>query len=277
MEAFLDVIMDNDATFTKPIHGTIPQNLIEKITRIKIYGSEFWRKHCFGLTAELLVDKGALLKYYGGFSSETTRPCPFICLVLKMLQVRLDFEVIKLLILNPHFKYLTILGMFYLRLTGSAYEIYSTLEPFYVDYRKVVYLEKTKWNLLTIDTVVHELLTRETFCNIVLPRLPARKLLVEQGLLKPKSFDVFEDVKKSIELAPENYDSKPILADRKHETILENPLKPKKKKRKLRIKGIRKIKQKVKPQKDETEKPPEEFSVEYWNEQRKKLGLKTLK
>jgi hypothetical protein len=41
------------------------QNLIEKITRNKIYSSVYWKKDCFGLSAEALVDKAVELKYIG--------------------------------------------------------------------------------------------------------------------------------------------------------------------------------------------------------------------
>ncbi len=41
----------------KSIHGTNPQNLVEKIVRSRIYANTYWKEHCFGLTAEGLVDK----------------------------------------------------------------------------------------------------------------------------------------------------------------------------------------------------------------------------
>jgi len=33
------------------------QNLVEKIVRSKIYDCQYWKEHCFGLTAESLIDK----------------------------------------------------------------------------------------------------------------------------------------------------------------------------------------------------------------------------
>ena len=42
------------------IHGTNPQNLIEKILRSKIYGDAYWKEHCFALTAETIVDHGII-------------------------------------------------------------------------------------------------------------------------------------------------------------------------------------------------------------------------
>ena len=36
------------------VHGTNPQNLIERILRERIYANRYWKEHCFGLTAATL-------------------------------------------------------------------------------------------------------------------------------------------------------------------------------------------------------------------------------
>ena len=33
------------------------QNLVEKILRMKIYNTTYWKEHCFGLTAASVVEK----------------------------------------------------------------------------------------------------------------------------------------------------------------------------------------------------------------------------
>jgi len=43
----------------RSLHGTNPQNLIEYITRQKIYDSHFWKDECFGLTAADATEKAA--------------------------------------------------------------------------------------------------------------------------------------------------------------------------------------------------------------------------
>ena len=90
--------------FASSVHGTNPQNLVEKITRNRIYESmrvaafaalrcsklapassfdtlhlspllrRYWKEHCFALSAELLVDKAIELKFYGGSMSENNKP-----------------------------------------------------------------------------------------------------------------------------------------------------------------------------------------------------------
>ena len=49
--------------FAESVHGTNPQYLVEKITRLKIYNSRYWKESCFGLTSETIVDKAISLKY----------------------------------------------------------------------------------------------------------------------------------------------------------------------------------------------------------------------
>ena len=41
------------------------QNLVEYISRQKIYDSTYWKQECFGLSAERLVDKAVELKEVG--------------------------------------------------------------------------------------------------------------------------------------------------------------------------------------------------------------------
>ena len=55
----------------RSVHGTNPQNLVEKITRSKIYGSLYWKEQCFALTAETIIDKAVELDHFGGARRET--------------------------------------------------------------------------------------------------------------------------------------------------------------------------------------------------------------
>jgi pre-mRNA-splicing factor 38A len=65
----------------RQVHGTNPQNLVEKILRGRIYDSMYWKEQCFGLTAETVVEKAVNLEYVGGTFSHSNKPSPFICLV----------------------------------------------------------------------------------------------------------------------------------------------------------------------------------------------------
>ena len=44
------------------VHGTDPQNLMEYITRQRIYDCRYWKEECFGLTAADVLEKATKLK-----------------------------------------------------------------------------------------------------------------------------------------------------------------------------------------------------------------------
>ena len=154
--------------------------------RLRIYDSRFWNEHCFGLTAELLVEKAVRLKYFGGMMSYTNVPTPFLCLLLKMLQLTPEIGIVKELLRGGEdFKYVRILAAFYLRMTGTPLEIYTMLEPLYRDFRKVRMLSTDGWRLMHVDEVIHELLTESICLNMALPKLPSRIMLEDAGMLEP--------------------------------------------------------------------------------------------
>ncbi|KAK6119057.1 hypothetical protein DH2020_047207 [Rehmannia glutinosa] len=156
----------------KSIRGTNPQNLVEKILRTKIYQNTYWKEQCFGLTAETLVDKAMELDHVGGTHGGNRKPTPFMCLVMKMLQIQPDKEIVVEFIKNPEYKYVRILGAFYLRLTGTDVDVYRYLEPLYNDYRKLRFKSNDgKFTLTHVDEFIDELLTKDYSCDIALPRI----------------------------------------------------------------------------------------------------------
>ncbi|KAI9138166.1 Pre-mRNA-splicing factor 38, partial [Paraphysoderma sedebokerense] len=167
------------------VHGTNPQNLIEKITRTRIYESLYWKEECFGLTAETIIDKAVVLDAIGG-SSGNQKPTDFICLILKLLQLQPSKDIIIEYLKNEDFKYLRALAAFYLRLTGSSREIYQYLEPLLNDYRKLRKLTPSATVLTYMDEFIDELLTEERSCEIILPRIMKRHVMEENGELDPR-------------------------------------------------------------------------------------------
>ncbi|PKI76167.1 hypothetical protein CRG98_003528 [Punica granatum] len=168
----------------KSIRGTNPQNLIEKIVRSKIYQHTYWKEHCFGLTAETLVDKAMELDHVGGTFGGNRKPAPFLCLVLKMLQIQPEKDIVVEFIKNEDYKYVRVLGAFYLRLTGTDVDVYRYLEPLYNDYRKVRRkLPDGSYGLTHMDEVIDELLTKDYSCDIALPRIKKRWTLESLGSL----------------------------------------------------------------------------------------------
>ncbi|KAG5191607.1 PRP38 family-domain-containing protein, partial [Tribonema minus] len=185
--------------FAISVHGTNPQYLVEKITRTKIYNSQYWKEHCFGLTAEGIVEKAVDLKYVGGSYGGNARPSKFLCLVLKMLQLQPEKDIVIEFIKNEEFKYVRVLGAFYMRLVGRPIDIYQYLEPLYNDYRKVRVRQTMGWAMKHVDEIIDELLRGDHSFDIALPHLPKRGALEETGALKPR-ISVLEDAWEEEEL-----------------------------------------------------------------------------
>lgn len=167
------------------VHGQEPQNLVEKIIRDRIYESAYWREHCFALSAETLIEKAIELRSIGG-TFANTRPCEFLCLTLKLLQLEPSKDIIVEFINNEEFKYLRALGAFYWRLVATEQECYEYLEPLLRDYRKLRKRTKMGYELTFMDEFIDSLLTEDRVCDIILPRIRKRSLLEDNGELEPR-------------------------------------------------------------------------------------------
>lgn len=73
----------------------------------------------------------------GSTHSGSRKPTKFICLTFKMLQMNIPKEIAIQFLQAKDYKYLTALGIFYLRLVLKPPEVYHILEPFYNDNRKL--------------------------------------------------------------------------------------------------------------------------------------------
>ncbi|KAK9861178.1 hypothetical protein WJX84_012164, partial [Apatococcus fuscideae] len=128
----------------RSIHGTNPQNLIEKILRMKIYNSP-------------------------------------------------DREIIVEFIKNEDYKYVRVLGAFYLRLVGKPLEVYQYLEPLYNDYRKLrTRNAEGHFGLSHMDELIDDMLKQEYLFDVALPRIPSRLTMERTQLLQPR-ISVLED------------------------------------------------------------------------------------
>lgn len=127
------------------------------------------------------------LRFIGGVYGGNIKPTPFICLVLKFLQIQPEKDIVVEFIRNEEFKYVRALGAFYLRLTATAVDCYKYLEPLYNDYRKVRRQNRAgEYEILQMDEFIDELLKEERVCDVILPRLQKRYILEENGELEPK-------------------------------------------------------------------------------------------
>lgn len=179
--------MNRTVKGAKQVHGKDPQLLIEKIVRERIFESRYWKENCFGLDAERLLELAAGLDHVGG-TYANQKPTPFLCLMLRMLQLQPDEDVVREFMDQEDFKYLRVLGLFYFRLvTHPASKVYLTLEPFLRDHRKLRVRQRNGSYALTfVDEVVDELLREDRVFDVILPRISSRMILEETEDLEPR-------------------------------------------------------------------------------------------
>lgn len=210
------------------LSGSDPQNLMEYITRSRIYESRYWKEECFGLTVSDVLEKATALRCIGNL------PCHCLKLTLKLLQLHPEHELIaKAFVEQDEFKYVRALGLLYIRLTSRPVEIYNSLEACYADFRKLRLWRSSSqmWDIITMDDFVHQLLhmPSNNFLGIALPRLPARRILQDAGYLpegpRPTVLqDVLADFAegdKNKNDSDRNYAYNPLLAYLMHKAIVE--------------------------------------------------------
>lgn len=183
------ILIKTMANVTDPVirslQGTDPQNLMEYITRQKIYDGRFWKEECFGLSAADVIEKAATsLSCVGGTYGGAGRPTKFLALTLKLLQLQPSIDIIQTFLEQDDFKYLKALGCFYLRLTGRPQEIYQMIDPLYANHSKLRYRDVNEWKLIHMDEFIDDILTKHSCCGIAMPRLPLRSTLQEAGYLE---------------------------------------------------------------------------------------------
>lgn len=101
---------------------------MEKILRTKIWQSMYWKEHCFGLTAETMVDKAVELTSCGGTYGGQRKPTNFMCLLLKLLQLQPEKEIIVEFIKNEDYKYVRLLGELFPQLLSLCQERHKRKE-----------------------------------------------------------------------------------------------------------------------------------------------------
>lgn len=123
-------------------------------------------------------------RFLGGVYGGNVKPTPFLCLILKMLQIQPEKDIIVEFIKNEEFKYVRALGALYMRLTGSSLDCYKYLEPLFNDNRKLRMQNKQGiFELIHMDEFIDHLLREERCCDVILPRIQKRHVLEENNEL----------------------------------------------------------------------------------------------
>lgn len=176
------------------------QNLVEYITKERVYNMPYWKANCFGLTAESLIDEAVKLRYVGGVFGGNAKASEFLCLLLKLLQIGPEMAVILEYIRQGDYKYLRCLGAFYLRLVGRPSDVYNYLEPLLSDYRKIRIRRKNgQFALSHVDEFVDSLLWNDYVCDVALPRLPPRNVLERENYIHPRKSPLVDHLGESLD------------------------------------------------------------------------------
>ena len=181
-------------------HGMDPQSLLPQIVRERVYASRYWKEYCFGLDAETILDKVKDIECvgfcYGGFNT----PSPFLCLLVKLLQISPDFGIIQAYLTHSgghpvydtdarrcDLRYLRALICLYVRLVASPLAVYQILEPLLNDYRKLIAITPTgHFEVMCMDEWISMLIDgRERIVfGLLLPLLQDRIHLEKKGLIR---------------------------------------------------------------------------------------------
>lgn len=168
----------------KALHGQDPQQLLEKITRERIYANRYWKEQCFGLNAETVVDRAVQLRWVGGCVGGQQRPTPFLCLLLKLLQLQPPEPIVCAYIAAEEHKYLRLLGALYYRFAFPPGRVYLVLEGLLDDFRRVrVQRRDGTFECRRVDELVWAMLREERVFDVILPRMAARLVLEQAGEL----------------------------------------------------------------------------------------------
>lgn len=170
-------------------NGENPAKIMEKAVVDRIVDSFYWKEQCFALNEASLVDRVVEhVSFIGGTYGNAQKPTPFICLALKLLQLAPSPAVVEeyLSYGGEKFKYLRALGLFYVRMTQKAVDVYRTLEPFLVDRRKLRRKARAGTSLTFMDEFVDDLLTQTRVCGTSFRELPRRTDLVDLGELEER-------------------------------------------------------------------------------------------
>ncbi|CAK7224474.1 hypothetical protein SBRCBS47491_005563 [Sporothrix bragantina] len=170
-------------------NGLNPATIMEKAVRERIVDSYFWKEQCFGVNEADIVDRVVEhVSCIGGTTGTTQKPTPFLCLALKLLQLAPNDDILKAYLQQggDKFKYLRALALFYVRLTRPAVDVYTTLEPFLADRRKLRRKGRAGTQLTFVDEFVDDLLVKTRVCATSLWKLPQREDLEDLGKLEPR-------------------------------------------------------------------------------------------
>jgi pre-mRNA-splicing factor 38A len=170
-------------------NGLNPATIMEKAVRERIVDSYFYKEQCFGVNEADIVDRVVEhVSFIGGVTGTVQKPTPFLCLAFKLLQLAPGDDILDeyLHYGGEKFKYLRALAAFYIRLTRTDKDVYTKLEPFLEDRRKLRRKGRNGTSLTYMDEFVDDLLTKDRVCATSLWKMRKRDILEDLEILEPR-------------------------------------------------------------------------------------------
>ena len=219
------------------------------------------------------------LKFVGGVFGGNIKPTPFICLVLKMLQIQPEKDIVIEFIKNEDFKYVRALGAYYLRLTGTSIDCYKYLEPLLNDYRKIRRQKRDgNFELSHMDELIDQLLHDERVCDVQLPRIQKRGVLEENNELEPRTSVLEGDLLEEQEGSSDEEQEQVVEERRREDREKEKDRDRKRRRSRSRDRrGKRRSRSRERDREDKKRRQEEEKREVERMEERKKKGLPPLK
>lgn len=188
-------------------------SLVEPIVRHRVQDSIFYKQYLYLTNESTILNVIIEHVHYIGGTSANGKPSPFLCCMVRLLELEPKQEIIHMYLSQMGtntFKYLTAMTLMYIRFVGSSEEIYSILEEYYKDYRKLRFQLKYPrehngvhklYTLTYMDEWVDDLLHKERLVDLILPRLAPRRFLQEAGRLPARKYYIQLD--SDVESTPE--------------------------------------------------------------------------
>lgn len=175
-------------------------HLLTPIVRQRIQESLFYKQHLHLANELALVPVVVNEVHFVGGTDDSGRPSPFLCCLLRMLELEPLDEIVQLYLSQNgynEFKYLTAMALLYCRMVSNGPTVYSLYDQYIEDYRKLRVQLKTpkfvqdrpiRYELSHLDEWVELLVTSDVVVDVTLPYLNPRLVYVDRGEIEPRRF-----------------------------------------------------------------------------------------
>ncbi|CAH6721785.1 putative pre-mRNA-splicing factor 38 [[Candida] jaroonii] len=129
--------------------------------------------------------------------NSNSRPSPFICCLLRLLEINPSSEILKIYLNQNKFKYLTALVLMFIRMTKRPEEVYNLFDNYITNFSKLrIQLNDPQFingipksfSLCHVDEFVDDLLTKKRVVDVILPRLVPRQFLIDKGIIGERQY-----------------------------------------------------------------------------------------